>query len=931
MTAIMDKQLRARVKLFGNLLGNVLRAQAGGRVLAAVETLRKGYINLRKEENPRQRERLAELIKTLDENTLSQVLRAFSIYFSLVNIAEEAYQHKQRRRQYRSGGPLWKGSYDSVLRNFHAEGITAEELQTLINHLSYIPVFTAHPTESKRRTIMENLRRIFLTAERLNETTIGKEERALITQELENEIQILWRTDEVRSKKPQVRDEVKNGLYYFRESLFEAVPQTYRNMEKAVRRVYGKETNIDVPSFLNFGSWIGGDRDGNPNVTPDTTIMAVRLQHREVLREYLRRVSHLTHVLTHSSALCEPSEAFLASLARDEAAHQDAFADKPEQFFTHEPYRRKLFVMTHKLRANLTLVEAQLRGSAQTDGHQGYLSEAEFLHDLYLIRDSLISHGDQNVAEGELKDVIRLAETFGFYLVKLDVRQESTRHSEAVAEILKQLDSSIDYDSLDEDRRLSLLAEYIGSRETPALDRSSLSEATRETLDISMAMARVRKEISPKAFGSYVISMTHAASHVMEVLFLGRLADLAGYRGDEPYCEVRIAPLFETIEDLEHIEPVMTRLLDNATYAEMLKASGNTQEVMLGYSDSCKDGGILASGWNLYQAQRKIARMAGERGIEVRLFHGRGGTIGRGGGPTHDSILAQPDGTVHGQIKFTEQGEVLSFKYSNAETAIYELTMGVSGLLQASRCLVREPASDNEEYLQIMGELAKSGENTYRELTDRSEGFLDYFYEATPVSEIALMNIGSRPSHRKKGDRSKTSVRAIGWVFGWAQSRHTIPAWYGIGSSLTGWANNDPQRLAKLEQMHQEWPFFRALLSNTQMSLFKADMNISSQYAELALDQNTAQKIHARISEEYQQTLDMVLGVSHSSSLLEENPTLALSLSRREPYLDPLNHIQITLLKRFRDPELSEEDQQRWLEPLLRSINAIAAGMRNTG
>jgi phosphoenolpyruvate carboxylase len=352
---------------------------------------------------------------------------------------------------------------------------------------------------------------------------------------------------------------------------------------------------------------------------------------------------------------------------------------------------------------------------------------------------------------------------------------------------------------------------------------------------------------------------------------------------------------------------------------------------MLGYSDSCKDGGILASAWNLYQAQQQITALTNSRNIQLRLFHGRGGTIGRGGGPTHEAILAQPDGTVHGEIKFTEQGEVLSNKYSNLETAVYELTMGVSGLLKASRCLVCEPKADNPEYHDVMHQLADIGEETYRELTDRTEGFLDYFYEVTPVSEIGLLNIGSRPSHRKKGDRSKSSVRAIAWVFGWAQSRHTIPAWYGIGSALQQWLQQDAQSMAKLKEMYREWPFFRALLSNTQMSLFKADMGIAREYAELLSDAKVAEHIYGRINSEHQQTVKHILEVAQLEGLLEETPSLALSLTRRNPYLDPLNHIQITLLKRYRDESLGEEEQEQWLEPLLRSINAIAAGMRNTG
>jgi phosphoenolpyruvate carboxylase len=417
----------------------------------------------------------------------------------------------------------------------------------------------------------------------------------------------------------------------------------------------------------------------------------------------------------------------------------------------------------------------------------------------------------------------------------------------------------------------------------------------------------------------------------MEVMLLARIGGLAGRRGDKWFCDIRISPLFETIEDLANIEPVLRRLLDNPVYMALLKASGNQQEVMLGYSDSCKDGGILSSSWQLYRAQKKITELAAHYAIDCRIFHGRGGTVGRGGGPTHEAILAQPQGTVHGQIKFTEQGEVLSNKYSNAETAVYEITMGVTGLLKASRSLVHAAEPEQPEHLAILEELARRGEEAYRDLTDRTDGILDYFYEATPVNEIGQLNIGSRPSHRTRGDRSKSSVRAIAWVFGWAQSRHTIPAWYGIGSALGDWVGEDPQRLAKVQEMYRDWPFFRALLSNSQMSIFKADMGIAAEYAGLARDPEKAHRIHGRIWDEYARTVKAILDTAQLKELLEETPGLSLSLSRRNPYLDPLNHIQITMLRRYRNESLSLEQRELWLPALLRSINAIATGMRNTG
>jgi len=928
-----DKELRSRVKLFGQLLGNVLRSQAGGPVLAAVEALRKGYISLRHTENPKKRQRLEQLIRRLDPESLTHVVRAFSTYFNLANVAEEAFSHRLRRQKIRVGGPRWVGSVYEALQELREAGITIEELQTIFDNLMYMPVITAHPTEARRRTVTECLRRIFVNAGRLNEPRLSRTEKVEIERTLETEIQILWKTDEVRVQRPQVRDEIRNALYFFPGSLFQAVPATYRVFERAIREVFGVDESgrppVHVPSFLRFGSWVGGDRDGNPNVTAETTALAVALQVRAILIEYSNRLLHLRRVLTHSSHLCAPTPQFMDSLRSDEALYPEAFRFGPDRY-RYEPYRRKLYVMRYRIQKHLAYIDARLHGEEIEPHLDAYHSADEILSDLGLIRESLISHGDGNVADGELKDVIRMVETFGFHLVSLDLRQESSRHTEAVAELLANSDPSLDYRGLAETERMKVLADMCRAEPMPVA-RSKLTPDTRETLEVFDVMARLSDEIGPSVFGNYVISMTHAASHVMEVMALARQAGLLGRRGEGWFCNVRVSPLFETIRDLTHIEPVLTALLDDPTYAELLRASGNRQEVMLGYSDSAKDGGILASAWSLYEAQKRITDITRRRGVGCRLFHGRGGTIGRGGGPTHESIAAQPDGTIQGQIKFTEQGETVSYKYANAETATYELSVGVTGLLKASRTLVRPADRERRDYLGIMDELREIGERTYRDLTENTPGFLDYFYEATPVNEIGMLNIGSRPSHRNKADRSKNSIRAIAWVFGWAQARHTLPAWYGIGTALEQWRTNAPDRLAKLQAMCRDWPFFRVLLSNTQMSLFKADMAIAEEYSALASDRETARRIFGMVREEYERTVRQVLNVTDQNVLMEENESLQLSLLRRNPYLDPLNHIQITLLQRVRDSSLDEQERARWLNPLLRSINAIAGGMRNTG
>ena len=927
-----DKELRSKVKLIGSILGNVLKKHTNGNIFKVVEALRTGYIELRNADDEAKRQQLMQLIEQLDAQSLEQTIHAFSIYFNLVSIIEETQQHKERRYQANNEEILWQGSFNKTLNEFKKEGVSAEQLQLLLNQLSYMPVFTAHPTESKRRTTLECLRRIFIAIKDLDDARLGKNQKQCLTQTLTNEIQILWKTDEVRADKPLVIDEVKNGLYYFRESLFDAVPVIYTYLERAIRHVYPDQAEqFNIPTFLHFGSWIGGDRDGNPFVTAEITEKAARYQSREVIKRYITDVEKLSHQLSHSIAFCSPSKAFMQSLEVDNKIYQHLFADRPNLFST-EPYRRKLFIMRHKLAYYLEQIQEKIKPGHSQAQHSTYKNEDEFYQDLKLIQASLCSHNDCDVAFGPLTNLIRLTETFGFFLEHLDIRQESTLHTEAIHELLQQLDLESDYKSLDEEQKMQLLSNLIDEHNLAPINQHKLSAATLNIIQVFDVILRLRQEISPKLFKQYVISMTHTASHVMEVMFLCRLFGLLGKNDKgEVFSYISVSPLFETVEDLEHIEPVMSVLFENEIYKQYLVAAGNFQEVMLGYSDSCKDGGILASSWNLYGAQRRITELAKAKDIDIRLFHGRGGTIGRGGGPTYEAIVAQPFGTVHGQIKFTEQGEVLSNKYSNSETAVYELSMGICGLMKSSSCLIKAERDDDKQHLEVMSQLTKSGEKHYRILTDNTPGFLDYFYEATPVNEIGLMNIGSRPSHRKTGNRSKSSVRAIGWVFGWAQSRHTLPAWYGIGTALNEYIKQDEDNLKQLQKMYISWPYFNALLDNTQMALYKADMDIAKEYALLCKDEQSRDRVYEMINHEYRITVENIFKVAEIDELLEQNPVVNLSLGRRQAYLDTLVHIQLTLLKRYRNEALSTEEQSLWLRPLLCSINAIAGGMRNTG
>ncbi|MGR8930116.1 MAG: phosphoenolpyruvate carboxylase [Gammaproteobacteria bacterium] len=926
-----DKSLRAAIRSLRTMLGKVLQNHASPRVAAIVEQLQSQFSALQRDNNPTKREQLLKTLHNLPAETLDEVIRAFSMYFSLLNIAEESTQLQHRRRQIEKNKHYWRGSFHDTLLAFKNAGINAEQLQPLLDEMHYLPVMTAHPTEAKRRTVRGALRNVFVSHEKLQHTEIKGYYRQEAMERLQGQIQLLWKTDEVRARSMGVIDEIESGLFYFPLSLFEATAQVYRNFRRALVDVYGVEaaSNIRIPGFLNYGSWIGGDRDGNPNVKPHTTALALRLQARTIVQEYLRRIDLLREQLSYSLGLCEPTEAFLESLEYDRALLGDV-AINLERTCEQEPYRHKLVLMKYRMHRRLELIEQRIAGdSSQTDA-QAYNNIQSFHADLCQIRDSLLSHGDCSIAERDLQDLIRLVDIFGFHLMQLDVRQESTRHTEAVAEILSSA-LEINYLNLDEEQRLRVLSEAIAIPGGLGYDASRLSATTSETLEVFQVMAQMRREIGNDCFSRYVISMTHSASHIMEVLLLAAQNGLTGRIGGQWYCHIGVSPLFETIEDLNHIDRVLRSLLALPVYRALLDASDLRQEVMLGYSDSCKDGGILASAWGLYRAQQQVMAISDDQGVPCRLFHGRGGTIGRGGGPTHEAILAQPPATVRGQIKFTEQGEVLFYRYNNMETAIYELTMGITGLMKSSVSLIQTIPPDDAHNLEVMSELAQLGERSYRQLTEHTPGFLDYFYEATPVQEIGQLNIGSRPSHRKKQDRSKYSVRAIAWVFAWAQSRQTFPAWYGIGSSIEHYCAGNPERLATLRELYKSWPFFRNLLSNAQMALSKSDMKIAEEYAALCNDPELGKRIHTLIAAEHRRCVDWILDIAECDRLLAENPELAASLRRRNDYLGPLNYIQAGLLRAMNEENEDDSSQSRLMKPLLRTINAIAAGMRNTG
>ena len=922
---ISDAQLRSTVKLLGKLLGNIIRTHAGSDVYIAVEKLRRGFIRLHKDHDQGKHDQLIKYIENLKDDTLTNVIRSFSKYFALVNVAEEAYLYIHRMDRLKRGFESWEGSFDQTLREFKDSEIDITKLQKMMDTLHYSPVFTAHPTEAKRRSKLEAMRRIFntlLDLQLYKGSSIARDE---IIDKLQAQILILWRTDEVRLKKPTVIDEVENGLYYFRTSLFKAVPEVYKDLEKAIKRVYHSDA-IKIPSFIKFGSWIGGDRDGNPFVTPEITREAICMHAETALHEYVRRAQNLSTLLTHSIQLTSPSEEFMVSLNNDQKYLENALKDSTQDF-AKEPYRRKLKVIRYRLQQKLKVI-SNYKKNIQRDINDSYNSEADLLKDLYLIRDSLTSDHDKILLDYGLNDFIRLVETFGLHLVSLDIREESSKHTDAVSEIFTIINKS-DYEKLSEEDRLSALEQIINSDITKEDVYDKLSDASKNVLEVFETMKTLRGKISDQALGNYVISMTHNASHIFEVILLAKIANLVCKKNGKLESNIKITPLFETIEDLTRIEEILEKLFSNKLYTNLItKCDNKFQEVMLGYSDSCKDGGILSSSWSLYKAQQEVLSISNKYNVNCQLFHGRGGTVGRGGGPTHNAILAQPDNTVNGMIKITEQGEVLSYKYAVPQSASYELELAVGGLMKASRHLVIQEHNDYASFEENMKIMALEGERKYRELTDDNKDIMDYFYQATPVKELGELNIGSRPSHRKQTERSKYSIRAIPWVFGWSLSRHTLPAWYGLGSALSKLMNEKNKNLDDLKSMYSEWPFFKVLIENIQMALAKADLDIARDYGELVENRESAKNIINDIEEEYKLTVTMLLEILESDELLSENKKLSLSLIRRKPYLDPLNYIQVMLLKKHRGS--AEKDKSKF-NMLLRTIHAIAIGMRNTG
>jgi phosphoenolpyruvate carboxylase len=789
-------------------------------------------------------------------------------------------------------------------------------------------VLTAHPTEAKRRTILIKLNTI---AEQLDELTRASRlpsERVEIVERIREEIVVLWQSDETRDRRPTVLDEVRNVLYFFEATLFRLVPRIYTELERALAEAWPGE-QFEIGPVLRYGSWVGGDRDGNPNVVAEITEETIREQKEAVLRHYNVLVDELYNQLSPAITRVGVSRELLDSIVSDFKLAPVAEHEVLERF-RMEPYRQKLILMFRRLRATRALNERPWKTGA-TDP-RAYGSADEFVADLRIIERSLLENKGERLARGRFAQLLRAVEVFGFHLATLDLRQHSERHRSAMAEVMADVKLSAQYERLTEAQKVALLSREI-SNPRPLTARLDYSPETNETIALFRMVQRARQEAGEQVIQTYIISMTTAPSNVLEVLLFAHDAGLFG--------TIDVTPLFETIEDLTNAPQIMDALFANDVYRKHLAARGNRQQVMIGYSDSNKDGGYLRANWMLFRAQQALAAVCRKNGIDLTLFHGRGGSLGRGGGPANRAILAQPPESLHGRIKLTEQGEVISSRYENEAIAHRHLEQLVNAVMLTSG--KRPDFPEMRNWSQVMDALSTIAFERYRTMVTHPE-FMSFFHEVTPIDYIDSLNIGSRPSRRKAGG-SIYDLRAIPWVFAWTQSRIALPSWFGVGSALEEWVaqggaegpaeglseGGNSARLETLRAMHARWPFFRSVLDNTQLGLSRADMHIASLYAELS-STTGGDELFAMISDEYERTARMVKLVANAQELLEREEWLQRSIRVRNPYVDPLNFIQVALMRRHREEGDAGSDEALSLrESISLSVNGIAAGLQNTG
>lgn len=936
-----NRPLREDVRFLGDLLGEILREQAGEGLFQAEEALRQGFKALRAcEGGPELRERLLALVAGLDTAEAAQVARAFTLYFQLVNLAEQHHRVRRVRDYAREDDDRpAAGSLDDVLGRLAASGVSAQAVRALLARFWIAPVFTAHPTEVLRRTVLEKHQRLARALDDRDDPRLGAADRARLQAAIAAEIESLWQTDEVHHRAPTVLDEARHGLYFLDSTLFDAVPDLYQDLEAALARHWPGE-DLHAPSFLRFGAWMGGDRDGNPNVTAETTYQALLLARRLFLRRHVARAEAISTALSQSVNWTKVSTALQKSLEAEAKAFSQVAAEFQERN-PFEPYRQKLAYMHARLRHTLAQLPETLADAERWDPgslQAGYRHAGELIQDIRLMEESLAANHGARTADVDLAGWRRQVETFGFHAAALDVRQHADVHAEALADVvdaLRVLDRP--FKELDEAARVAWLrTELAGARPLVPQDLEPFAPMTREVIRTFRAVATARTVFGGEALGACIISMTTRPSDVLTVLLFLKEAGLfrATGGGAVRTC-MQVVPLFETVDDLRHAPRILEALFADPLYRAHLRALGDMQEVMLGYSDSNKDGGILTSAWELYKAQQAIWEVARRHGLALTLFHGRGGSVGRGGGPSHQAILAQPPGTVGGRLKLTEQGEVISNKYGLPAIARRNLELVTSATLEASLRpeLHAAPPEDVARWEAVLDDLSRRALAAYRDVVYDDPDFEAFFAQVTPLELLAKMRIGSRPAKRKASTAIE-DLRAIPWVFSWTQSRFILPGWLGVGAALEAYWREAPERhLALLRDMHARFPFFRVLLANVEMTLAKADLPIAHRYVEGLVDHPARDRIWAVIEAEYARTEAMLLRITGEDELLAGNPPLQRAISLRNPYVDPLSYLQVELLRRRRAlGDGGAEAERAALDDALKlSVNGIAAGMKNTG
>ena len=916
------------IRLLGRILGDVIREQEGKAAFELIERVRQLSVAYRLKRDTQAGRALDRLLKNLSGDQTVSVIRAFSYFSHLANIAEDRH-HVRRRDHHERQGHHQEGSLATSFERLAQADIRAADIARTLQHAYISPVLTAHPTEVQRKSILDAERAIAeLVGER--DALRTERERADNEAQLRARVTQLWQTRMLRTTKLAVADEIENALSYYRSTFLRQIPRMYREIEAAL-------PGFPIANFFRMGNWIGGDRDGNPFVTADTLQMALARQSETVLRYYLTEVHELGAELSISATLCPvtPQMQTLADESPDQNPHRE-----------DEPYRRALIGVYARLAATLhelTGTEALRHAVAP---QRAYASSEQLLADLRVVEASLQSHHAQALVGPRLHPLMRAVQVFGFHLATVDLRQSSDKHEAVLAELLKVARVETDYSALPEAGRRALLLGLLNDARPLKVRAADYSEHTLGELAIFEAAVLMLRRYGRHALRHYIISHTEAVSDLLEVLLLmkevgllrGTLKDNEGSEASPrgAVTDLIVSPLFETIGDLQQSALIMSEFYALPGIAGLMKRSGAEQDIMLGYSDSNKDGGMFTSNWELYRAEIALVALFGElgreHGITLRLFHGRGGTVGRGGGPSYQAILAQPPGTVNGQIRLTEQGEVIASKYAHPEIGRRNLETLVAATLEAT--LLHPTKSAPTAFLDAAQAISVASMAAYRKLVYETPGFTDYFFSATPIREIAELNIGSRPASRK-ATRAIEDLRAIPWGFSWGQCRVALPGWCGFGSAIEAYLGKEPkahkERLALLQRMHKQWPFFRTLLSNLDMVLAKSDLGIAARYVELVEDKKLGKRIFALIQAEWQRTHDTLSLITGESQRLASNPSLARSIEHRFPYLDPLNHLQVELMRRYRHRVEGDPGMERVQRGIHISINGVAAGLRNTG